>query len=181
MSAYGRREGHAGFSTSPGAPVKGPGPVSCSSLSFSSPDLNNSLNIMPSFSLTGMKQAEEKKYFKDCRDREQKESREEIRSRRISSAQDFHVFEHIHIQLTCPWLDSYLWATSVRGKRTYHCEFSERGGGRGGRKGRNKRSETDWKHLINPSCQPQNRKAAIKREYRDTQAVPQLRVSKRWP
>lgn len=31
--------------------VKGPGLVSCSSLSFSSLDLNNSLNIMPSLSL----------------------------------------------------------------------------------------------------------------------------------
>lgn len=59
---------------------------------FRSLDLNNSPNIMPSSSL----------HWHEENSGRYGAKREQI------SAEDFYVFEHIHNQLTCAWLDRYL-------------------------------------------------------------------------
>ena len=126
-----------------------------------------------------MKQAEKKKKNWKEKETEQKENRDEIQSKQLSSVQVFHVFEHIHNQLTCPWLDSYLWAASVKGKEDQSLQGFKKGGRRSD--GTTKRSETEWKHLINLSCQTKNRKSVIRNEYQGMQASPQLQASKWWP
>lgn len=73
-----------------------------------------------------MKQVE-RKLKRLQRDRGQKESGEEIQSKQISSARDFHVFEHIHNPLTSRWVDSYLWAASARVKGPITARLSKTG------------------------------------------------------
>lgn len=67
------------------------------------------------FDFPGKKQVERKlKDSIETEGKKKKKAEKRFQIWRISSARDFHVFEPIHNQLTCPWLDSYLWVASMR-------------------------------------------------------------------